>query len=86
MITKIKNKGLKATVVSLFLLTSCVGDAQFRQYVLADRKFFDVQKEHYEVLLNASSTSTEDMATHIGRVTAKEKQLTAAEEALGIKR
>jgi len=85
MITKIKNKGFKATLISLFLLTSCVGDGQFRQYVLADRKFFDVQKEHYVTLLNQSNTNPDDIATHVGRLTAKEKQLTAAEEALGIK-
>lgn len=81
-----KGKGCKALLVSLFLLSGCTCNEQFTVYVMADRKFFDVQEKHYLQLLDASDTKPEDKITYKRLLTAKSAQLAAAEEALGIKK
>jgi hypothetical protein len=75
----------KLILIPVTLLCSCTcGD--FKQYVLADRLFFDVQKEHYSKLVEKEEMTEMEKQIHLRRIEAKEQQLQAAEQLLGLKK
>lgn len=83
---KPRKAGICAAFLSLLFLGACAGDLQFRTYVINDRLQHDVLTRHYVQLLDGSNISEQDKATHMGRLEAKEQQISAAEQLLGIKR
>jgi len=78
------NKKLFAALAVLLLLTSCVTDPRFYSYVTADRAEFDVTKEHYAKLMKDANVPEQDVATHMGRLQAREQHIIEAEKYLGI--
>lgn len=75
----------KLAIVALTCLSAC-SSADFKQYVMADRLFFDVQKQHYAKLVEKEEMTDMEKQIHIRRIEAKEQQLEAAEQLLGIKK
>jgi len=81
-----KNIKRIALVCVAALMTSCTFDANFRAYVTAHDLAYKATRPHYEVLLEAdTTTSVADKATIKRRLDAEAKMIADAKELLGAK-